>query len=478
MKNNNSNPLIFTLRKNEIEGRLDVSYYNPAYRKIYEKLEKCPFKIFTLKSISQCIFSGMTPLSKGSDYTTKNNGIPFIRSGDLREDDIIDFDSLLYIKKETHQKMKSSQLKEGDLLIAIVGATIGRVCVYTYREEANINQAIAGVRLKEDINPFYVKWFLLTNLGQTQLNRLKRPVARANINLEEVGFLKVPVPPPKIQNKIVAIMDKALKEKREKEKKAENLLNSIDNYLMQELSISLPEFEEKSPLIYEIGSEFFRNERWDVEYWEPKYRKIIDAIQDSKYRAEKLGRFIKEINYGASVKNIYSEDGIPLLRILNLRPNEIDLSDLVKVPYEMKKEIGNSYVQEGDFLISRSGTIGIVAIVPKEADGFAFGSYMIRFKIKEDSGLNKFYLSVVLNSVIGRIQTQRSKIGAIQTNITIPSIKNLVIPLPPKSIQDKIANEVKTRIEIAKKLQKKGEQTITKAKKEIERIILGETNYE
>ena len=41
-------------------------------------------------------------------------------------------------------------------------------------------------------------------------------------------------------------MDKALKEKREKEKKAENLLNSIDNYLMQELGIASPEFEEKT----------------------------------------------------------------------------------------------------------------------------------------------------------------------------------------------------------------------------------------
>ena len=57
---------------------------------------------------------------------------------------------------------------------------------------------------------------------------------------------EVPVSPLKIQSKIVAIMDKALKEKREKEKKAENLLNSIDNYLMQELGIASPEFEEKT----------------------------------------------------------------------------------------------------------------------------------------------------------------------------------------------------------------------------------------
>ena len=58
------------------------------------------------------------------------------------------------------------------------------------------------------------------------------------------------------------------------------------------------------------------------------------------------------------------------------------------------------------------------------------------------------------------------------------AFKSIFLPLPPRSIQDKIANEVKTRIERAKELQKKGKQIVKKAKKEIERIILGEKNYE
>lgn len=88
--------------------------------------------------------------------------------------------------------------------------------------------------------------------------------------------------------------------------------------------------------------------------------------------------------------------------------------------------------------------------------------------------MSLFIQSVVLNSVIGRIQTQRNKIGAIQTNITIPSIKNLIIPIPPEPIQDKIANEVKTRIERAKELQEKEKQIVEKAKEKIKKIILGE----
>ena len=69
---------------------------------------------------------------------------------------------MLYIKKEIHEKkLKSSQLQKGDVLIAIVGATIGQVSLYDYNREANLNQAIALVRVKEKINPEYVKEYLL-----------------------------------------------------------------------------------------------------------------------------------------------------------------------------------------------------------------------------------------------------------------------------------------------------------------------------
>ena len=98
--------------------------------------------------------------------------------------------------------MKSSQLRKNDLMIAIVGATIGQVGIYVFDDEANINQAIALVRLKDGINVEYVKELIKSSIGQLSLNRLKRPVARANINLEEIATIQVVLPPYDIQQKI------------------------------------------------------------------------------------------------------------------------------------------------------------------------------------------------------------------------------------------------------------------------------------
>ena len=79
------------------------------------------------------------------------------------------------------------------------------------------------------------------------------------------------------------------------------------------------------------------------------------------------------------------------MRILNLKNDGVDVGDVVYLSEEQRKEVGKSIVHEGDLLISRSGSVGIVVVVPKEAEGFAFGSFMIKFCLNEK--INKQYIS-------------------------------------------------------------------------------------
>lgn len=193
---------MFTVSLNELSGsRFDPHFHQEKFKQLDENLEKGKFPISNLKKQSVLITSGATPLSKGDAYTEdKSIGVPFIRSGEIGS---IDFDDCIYIKPEIHNKMlKSSQLKKGDLLIAIVGATIGEVGIYNYEREGNINQAIALVRLNDKVLPVFAKDFFKSSIGSFILDRAKRPVARANINLDEIGILPIPVPPPDKQKEI------------------------------------------------------------------------------------------------------------------------------------------------------------------------------------------------------------------------------------------------------------------------------------
>ena len=79
----------------------------------------------------------------------------------------------------------------------------------------------------------------------------------------------------------------------------------------------------------------------------------------------------------------------------------------------------------------------------------------------------------ILIEKLQKLLTERAKIGAIQGNITIETIENFKIPLPPLFVQNKIADEVKKRMQKAEQLQKEAKDELEKAKLEVERIILG-----
>lgn len=455
-------PQIFTVWSDEIQGRIDPNFYRPELIEIMKKLEKTNYKF--LKDVSKNIKNGSTP--KGGHF--ESSGIPYFRSQDFK---LFDFKINQFITKDFHEKIKRSSIKSGDVLIAVVGATLGVIgYVPDWVRDANINQNIARIRIKDrEINQQYLAIFLTSRHGQEQIHSQATTTTQPYLNNKQLGNIKIPVLSQVIQTKIVAIMQKAYEEKQQKEKQAQKLMDSIDDYVLEELGIKMPAMKHK--ICFTVQNNEMANKRVDVEYYQPKFKELEKALEDGKYRLGLLKNFITKIHYGASIKNTYVEDGIPLLRILNLKENNINLSNVVKLPEEKIKQIGKAFVKQGDLLISRSGTVGIVAVVPKQADGFAFGSFIIKFCLNDK--INKDFVSIWLNNKINKIFTEREKIGAIQGNITINTIKSFKIPVPLLKIQNKIVQQIKSHCAKAEKLQAEAVENLQKAKQRVEKIILG-----
>ncbi|MEG4579413.1 restriction endonuclease subunit S [Microcoleus sp. MON1_C5] len=188
-----------------IGERIDPYSNKPYFQKLFNAIQNSPHNVLTLINLSIRIFSGTTPLAKGEAYVDPPNGVRFIRSGEITTEGTVTPTSEVHISDEIHTgKMKSSQLQKGDLLIAIVGATIGAVGIYNLDEPANINQAIASVRLSNnEVLGEYICWYLRSSIGQRLLDYFKRPVARANINLAEVGEIPIIIPDLQIQETVL-----------------------------------------------------------------------------------------------------------------------------------------------------------------------------------------------------------------------------------------------------------------------------------
>lgn len=457
----------FAVYADNIENRIDPHFFRPEYIQFYSEIEKSKFEIKTIGEITEKVTSGATPLSKGDAYTSKEEGIPFIRSGDINEDKNINFDDVLYIKEDIHNKLlKGSQLKKGDVLIAIVGATIGQISIYDYDKKANINQAIALVRPKQEINPEYVKAFMISTLGQRQLERIKRPVARANINLDEIRGIKIIIPSLVIQNKIVDLMENAYKEQKIKDNKIAEFLDSINDYFLDELGIYLPELKDK--MTYVVNSEEVKSNRINAYYYQPKFDEVENAIKKSKYENKELKEIIDSLINGFDYRE-FTESGVIYLRVSNIRPNRFNLSNVEYVPdMEISKDIK---LKQGDVLLTRKGTFGISTVADKDSEKYLISSEIFRMVLKD--GVNPHYLSLWLNSKPQQIIFDRIKTGGIMGHLSQEVLLQIKIPLPPIAVQNKIAEEVKSRMQKAEQLNREAKEELEKAKQEVERIILG-----
>ena len=77
------------------------------------------------------------------------------------------------------------------------------------------------------------------------------------------------------------------------------------------------------------------------------------------------------------------------------------------------------------------------------------------------------YLSLVISSIIGQMQAERDAGGSIMAHWKPEQIKNILIPILPKEIQEKIADLVKKSHEA----RKKSKELLEEAKRRVEEMI-------
>ena len=102
------------------------------------------WEVWKLKYVVEKIGSGITPRGGAESY--QSEGVPLFRSQNIHFDGLR-MDDIVYVDAETHESMSNSKVFEGDVLINITGASIGR-CFYieSLQGEANVNQHVCIVR--------------------------------------------------------------------------------------------------------------------------------------------------------------------------------------------------------------------------------------------------------------------------------------------------------------------------------------------
>ena len=155
---------------------------------------------------AELITKGTTPTSVGCKF--EDSGINYIKSESIGAGRQLDKSKYAFISDETHEKLKRSQIREGDILFSMAGAYLGKTGIVRVDDvPANTNQAVAIIRLNSaKVNPEYVYYVLNQPSMVALVNSTSSQSAQPNINLRDIGNLSFGCPDRETQDKIVSLL--------------------------------------------------------------------------------------------------------------------------------------------------------------------------------------------------------------------------------------------------------------------------------
>ena len=459
---------VFILKKSQLEKRLDPFYYVPGLLELEKKvLAKKPKK---LQDYVLSISSGATPKTTESEkyYTDKEDGIPFLRVQNLSPTGVLEFDDCKYINQETHNGMlKRSQVSAGDLLVKITG--VGRMAVASVAPEGffgNINQHVCVIKTGSKEISESLAAFLNSDIGERLASR--RSTGGTRPALDYPALLSMPI----IEDKrILQITSEVITLKQRNEKTTNELLATIDGYLLKALGITLPNPTENNlqNRMYSTSLKSITNKRFDSFFHQKKFTNNLNAVANGKYKVKPL----REIMNGNLIKGRLpkhdEKEGDNLVVQINSINSDgtIELDDLLTSKNIFSKE---QKLNKGDILVVITGaTIGKIAYWQYD-DDFYLGGDIVKFQ--SNSFFDSSFVYHFLKTSVIQTEIKRNITGATNGHLAPEDVKQLPIPVPPMVKQKEIAGHITEIRQQAQKLKDNTKEVLAQAAKEIERILL------
>lgn len=145
----------------------------------------------------------------------------------------------------------------------------------------------------------------------------------------------------------------------------------------------------------------------------------------------------------------FTEEGVPCLRGLNVRPAYIDRRVLLRISSIDSFRHKNTILNSNDLVIVRSGMAGSAAVIPPDLDGCNCVDLVI---VRKSPLLLPKYLEYVINSTEAQEQVRRNSSGALLVHFNAVDVGNLVIPYREIEDQEKLVHEIGRSCEVIEDL--------------------------
>ncbi|OGU55088.1 MAG: hypothetical protein A2V66_13745 [Ignavibacteria bacterium RBG_13_36_8] len=414
----------------EQKYRFEANVFNIEAKHAREIIKNGYYSLLNLFSNDGFIKRAVYPTRFKRIYVKKQDGIEFYMPSQLVE---INPKPTKYISPLTNVNFEELKVNEHELLLTRSG-TIGNITLVTKTLLNKIfSDDVIRIRLFNDNDLGYVYSFLKSSVGQILLKTNNYGSVVSHIEPDHLSNIQIPNPDNRLKNRIndFIIGSFSLRDK------SNELIETAQQILISELE--LPPIEDiiKQYFLIKDDIENFtirvKNllNRFDCSFHHPIVKGIIQLLKKKSKEIKLLGdsEVSSNIILPGRFKRVYVEEdqGVVFFggkQLLELNPSEKKYLSLVHHAGRIKNQLT---LKQNMILITCSGTIGKVALVPKHWEGWTANQHIIRV-VSKDANIAG-YLYTWLNSDYGCELIKRFTYGSVVDEIDNHQVGQIHLPI-------------------------------------------------
>ena len=375
-------------------------------------------------------------LQNGFAFKSKlfvNDGLPIVRIKNIKNEKVL-LDDVVYFNVEDYgKKLDSYQIKKNDILIAMSGATTGKIGLYDTEEISYLNQRVGLFRIENSNLRSYLFYFLSTQIEKNL--ELSLGAAQPNLSTEQINNIELPLPPLEEQKRIVAKLD--------------ILFAKID----KAIDLHQKNIDEADIFMASVLNDVFM---------ELNTNETIEL----KYITSKIGS-------GSTPRGgqkAYKNEGISLIRSMNVHDNGFRSKGLVFIDDEQANKLDNVTIKENDILLNITGaSVARCCIVDKNYLPARVNQHVSIIRLEDKFIPNFLHYYIISPSVKSDLLFSSSG-GATREAITKSMLEEFKVPKVSIVTQQKVVSyldEISNKMEKIKQIQKEKMQSLKELKASI-----------
>ena len=277
-------------------------------------------------------------------------------------------------------------------------------------------------KFKNEINPIFLNFYFHSATFRQKINKIVRGLTRFYVSKIDFMKIEVPIPPIKIQNEIVKILDTFTQLEAELEAELEARDKQYQYYRNK-----LLDFENNQKLLKKL--------------FEKDNKEIDNKIEYKPLKS--IGLFYSGLS-GKTKNDFFDNANSKYITYLNVFNNHsIDFEILENVQININEK--QNKVKYGDILFTVSSETleecGISSVINKQVNGDVYlNSFCFGFRLNDLEKFDINYLKHLFKSKELRKQIIKCSSGVTRYNLSKTQFENVNIPIPSLEIQTKIVN--------------------------------------